>query len=358
MIEPQCFERDWILAQRQKLGGVDPALLEKTILAFELLGRLTLNGLSFVFKGGTSLLLLLEEFKRLSIDVDIVCEEDKRRQWEIFDILMPSSPFSHWVEDPRTPSGIPKKHYKFYFESQINRREDYVLLDVLKSPNLYPALQQKPIEFPFIQTRGKVSVAVPSIDSLIGDKLTAFAPRTIGVPLDTRRSMQIIKQLFDLGELFPKATNLEEISSSYNAFIKNENNYRKTAFNRQETLQDTIDTCFLIAQLDLKKSVENDSTALLRRGIRQIGSHLLGVPFGLMQAKEAASRVAFLSALLAAKTTVNIRNLFYSNDRLDEIRNVKLTGHRSRLNRLKGISPESFYYWYLADRHITDAVKE
>ena len=352
MIDVHCFEREWILAQRQKLGGVDPALLEKTILAFELLGQLALNELTFVFKGGTSLLLLLEEFRRLSIDVDIVCEEDERRQREIFDFVIPSSPFSHWAEDPRTPSQIPKKHYKFYFESQINRREDYVLLDVLKSKNLFPAVQETTIHFPFIRTRKKVSVTVPTVDSLIGDKLTAFAPRTIGVPLDKRRSMQIVKQLFDLGELFLKAVNLKEIAASYKAFANMENTFRNTTFSRQETLQDTINTCFLISQLDLKKSVENETTAILRRGIRQIGSHLIGVSFGLSQAKESASRLAFLAALLSLGDDVNLREMFYRVDLIEDIRDMRISGARALLNRLKAVSPEAFYYWRLADKYL------
>lgn len=358
MIEKHCFERDWILEQRKKLGGADPTLLEKTILAFELLGRLTLNGLSFVFKGGTCMLLLLDNFKRLSIDVDIVCQEDEIRQKEIFNLLIASSPFSHWAEDPRSPSQIPKKHYKFFFESQINKREDYVLLDVLRSNNLFPALQEKVIEFPFIQLQEKVSVSVPSVDSLIGDKLTAFAPRTIGVPLDARRSMQIIKQLFDLGKLFLRAKELPEISLSYNDFAKMENSYRQTKFNLLQSLQDTLNACFLITQLDLKGSIENETTSILRKGIRQVSSHLIGTTFGLPQAKVSAARVAFLVALLMAKRKVNVSDFLYNDSRIEEIRDAALSKNLSRINRLKGSSPEVFYYWYLADNYIKNTEYE
>lgn len=35
------------------------------------------EGLNFIFKGGTSLVLLLDEIKRFSVDVDIITEEDK-----------------------------------------------------------------------------------------------------------------------------------------------------------------------------------------------------------------------------------------------------------------------------------------
>lgn len=37
------------------------------------------EGLNFIFKGGTSLVLLLDEIKRFSVDVDIITEENKEK---------------------------------------------------------------------------------------------------------------------------------------------------------------------------------------------------------------------------------------------------------------------------------------
>lgn len=350
MIDQNCFTKDWILRQRNNLGSVDPTLLEKTILAFEILGRLVTCGLPFVFKGGTCLLLLLKEFRRLSIDVDIVCNLDEQQLIRIFDAMIAGSPFSRWAEDPRNPSHIPKKHFKFFFASQINQREDYILLDVLRSEKMFPVVQNVPINFAFIQTNERVSITVPTIDSMIGDKLTAFAPRTIGVPLQTERSMQIVKQLFDLGELFLLAVDIAEISASYNIFAQMENSYRKTNFTRQDTLRDTLDACFLISQIDLRHSIQNEITDILRRGIRQIGSHVVGVPFGLPQAKIAASRVAFLASILANNKIIEIRKKHYSRDLIENLQDTTISGERAILNRLKFVSPEAYYYWHLIDR--------
>ena len=91
MIDPHCFTSEWIHQQRDQLQRVDPTLLEKTILAFELLGQLAMCDLSFVFKGGTCLLLLLDDFKRLSIDVDIVSEQDEQQ----FQAVSPQA-FYYW----------------------------------------------------------------------------------------------------------------------------------------------------------------------------------------------------------------------------------------------------------------------
>lgn len=352
MIEPHCFTSEWIHQQRNQHRAVDPTLLEKTILAFELLGQLAMNGLPFVFKGGTCLLLLLDDFKRLSIDVDIVSEQDEQQLMAVFDRIIPASPFSHWAEDPRRSPHIPKKHFKFFFDSQINRRVDYVLLDVLHSANPFPSVQKKPIDFPFIKIRKSVSVTIPTIDSLIGDKLTAFAPHTIGVPLEAERSMQIMKQLFDLGELFLQATNVKEISTSYNAFVRTESAYRQRAFDRAEALEDTLNACFLLSQLDLKGSIENETTSILRKGIQQINSHLIGISFGLLQAKVAASKVAMLAALLLTDAAIDIRELFFHESKIDDIRDARISEDRRILNRLKAVSPQAFYYWHLADKFL------
>lgn len=50
----------------------DPALLERTIYAFGLLEAICKAGMPFIFKGGTSLLVLLERPMRLSTDIDII----------------------------------------------------------------------------------------------------------------------------------------------------------------------------------------------------------------------------------------------------------------------------------------------
>ena len=72
MIDRDSFSKEWIFKQREAYPKADPQLIERQIVAFELIGLLSGTGKDFVFKGGTSLLLLLPTAHRLSIDVDIV----------------------------------------------------------------------------------------------------------------------------------------------------------------------------------------------------------------------------------------------------------------------------------------------
>ncbi len=353
MIKPKCFTPNWIQQKRRNAGNVDAGLLEKTIYAFDLLGRVVNNKLNFVFKGGTSLLLLLENFRRLSIDVDVLCDSNPESLKPIFDRTIKDSNFTEWKEDPRTASEIPKKHFKFYFNSVVNNRADYILLDILYGSNIFPETQSKPIDLELFECDIPVKVKVPTINGIIGDKLTAFAPNTVGIPYqvnDQVKSMQIIKQLFDLGELFSFASNLQEITASYQAFLAAENGYRKKNYTADQTLDDTIETCYLISQLRLRKSKENEQTEILRRGIQQIQSHLINRPFRLNDAKLAAAKTVLMAQMLRTNSTPTTLPIRFENDKLDEISEENLSGKFVILNRLKAILPEAFYYWLLFSR--------
>lgn len=48
------------------------AIIERTMFAFGLLEAISQTGLQFIFKGGSCLMLLLNEPKRFSTDIDII----------------------------------------------------------------------------------------------------------------------------------------------------------------------------------------------------------------------------------------------------------------------------------------------
>lgn len=72
MISNQSRTKEWIMQNRKIAAGKDPILIEKMIMALTLVENLRLSGLDFIFKGGTSLTLLLGKPSRFSIDIDVV----------------------------------------------------------------------------------------------------------------------------------------------------------------------------------------------------------------------------------------------------------------------------------------------
>ena len=175
MIASECFTKKWINNLRKSFPKTDPILLEKNIYAFQLLGLLTYQPNTFIFKGGTSVMLHIQESKRLSIDVDVLGEFSD----ESFQEIIENTVFTDLKVDERKEKNIPKKHFKFFYKSDISNGIESILLDTLKIDNPYVKIVKKPIRHKVLKTQKNISVIVPTIDGLTADKLTAFAPKTI-----------------------------------------------------------------------------------------------------------------------------------------------------------------------------------
>jgi hypothetical protein len=74
MISQANFEKAHLEELHRRYPLLTAEVLEMTLYAFCLLQALADSGLPFIFKGGTSLLLLLKEPQRISTDVDILCD--------------------------------------------------------------------------------------------------------------------------------------------------------------------------------------------------------------------------------------------------------------------------------------------
>lgn len=232
MIKEHCFTNEWFESFKQKAGHsrIDKIILEKMIYALHLLESLINNDLKFVFKGGTSLVLLLEETQRFSIDIDIVSLMEKEDLEEIFDRVIQTSKFTKWeLQESRSyKRGVPKAHYKFFYDSD-SQGSGTILLDILIEKSLYPVLIDIPLKNKWIEIEGETRVKVPSIDCITGDKLAAFAPNTIGIPYmksGNSTAMEVCKQLFDLNILFEKIDNIETVAKTYQEFAGKEIEYR------------------------------------------------------------------------------------------------------------------------------------
>lgn len=94
------------------------------------------------------------------------------------------------------------------------------MLDVLNEDCHYNEVLTLPVESQFIKMEGEPGlVKVPSAGDILGDKLTAYAPNTTGIPYvknGTDASMEIIKQLYDIARLFEITENLETTANRSN----------------------------------------------------------------------------------------------------------------------------------------------
>ena len=131
MIKANSFSSGWLKNLRSKKKKIDPILCEKIIRVLGLLEQLVINDLQFVIKGGTSLILLVKKPQRFSIDLDINTEESKENLINILNKICSENLFKRFDENKRENRGLPKVHFKLYYDSAIDGRENYILLDVL-----------------------------------------------------------------------------------------------------------------------------------------------------------------------------------------------------------------------------------
>jgi hypothetical protein len=111
----------------------------------------------------------------------------EKRRWPAGDAVKISEVkgFTKAEEQKRqAKSAIDKAHYKFYYKPVAHKAEEaYVLLDILFGESGCHKIEELPIESSFLMITEKPSiVTVPSFEDLAGDKLTAFAPETTGIP--------------------------------------------------------------------------------------------------------------------------------------------------------------------------------
>lgn len=73
MIDKASLSGQWLEEKRTQYKK-DPGIIESMIHALYLLDQLMLTGLDFIFKGDTSLVLLMDKLLRFSVDIDIIVD--------------------------------------------------------------------------------------------------------------------------------------------------------------------------------------------------------------------------------------------------------------------------------------------
>ncbi len=166
MLSREMYTEAYIQELHKRTGN-DPALLERVVFAFGLLEAIRRVGLPFCFKGGTSLMLLLNHPRRLSTDIDIIVEpgtdidEYIHKAGDVF-------PFMDVEEQIRVgKNNIEKRHFRFKYHSPRNDRDLTILLVEpsiyygqkigLQNPKRFSYLRiVDPIAYGYIVESGKV----------------------------------------------------------------------------------------------------------------------------------------------------------------------------------------------------------
>lgn len=309
MIHPETHTATWLTELRKKYPGKDPILLEKCVNALCLAEQLKLAGLEFIFKGGTSLVLLFEEIKRLSIDLDIIVETEEPAIETVLDRVMMQGLFKRYEKNP------------------------------------YPRINNLPIKSKILKTRGdETMVRVPTVDSILGDKFATIAPNTVGIPFNGKKDLDIGKQLFDLEILFDAMTDIKTVRKSFFQICEQEIPYRThKKITPDEVIQDSFDA-FLTLAFQGKRNPEIYEAFLTAVG--KVGSYgMLEKKYQLVDAIRTSGKIAYLASLLKSDVQ-KVERYDPVNFDLKKL-SIEIPEY-NRLNRVRRATREGFFYWYQA----------
>lgn len=354
MIRQECYTREWIQKISTELQYPDVNLIEKVIRAFSLVELLASSGCPFTWKGGTALMLLLSGTRhRLSIDVDVICPPGTEIEKYLKDFRQFGFLDVETVERIQRGTNIPKAHSKFFYKIAFrdnDARPGNILLDVLYEDSHYNKVQRVPVRSPFIELEGEpLMVNIPSVNDILGDKLTAFAPNTSGIPYfkgGNDCNLEIIKQLYDIGRLFDRMDDLSVVASAYDKIARVELSYRRMEEDPSLSLKDTYDTALCISTRGA--AGQGDFTAL-QNGISRLRSFMYLGKYQIEQAAADAAKAAYLATLIRQGTT--------SFDRYDgsTVSPLRLTpAVPVKLGKLQLLSPEAYYYWVKTSELLAD----
>lgn len=272
MLSKEIFTLEYI-RELQKQYKKDPGLLERVMYAFGLLEALTQVGMKFVFKGGTSLLLLTEHPLRLSTDIDIIVKPGTDVDHYVMEAAKIFPFKNHEKQSRKGRNKLEKAHYKFIYDSPILQKEFYILLDIVFMDSPYTTLVERDIKNDILLTTGEpLKIVMPSTECILGDKMTAFAPHTTGIPLGVKKELEIMKQLYDvtiLSEIFTDYTGLWE---TYDRVVAEEINFRGIEADRDSVLRDTIRAATCIIG---RGSTDPEEYPMYVEGANALDSHIL-----------------------------------------------------------------------------------
>lgn len=349
MIRKECFSKDWYQAMSRKYKYNDLGIIEKVIRAYSLLDLLARSGCPYIFKGGTSTGLILgNATRRLSIDIDIICPPGPPGT-NIEEYLGAINDFGfnrvELVERKNAGKDIPKSHSKFFYQiayTDKTNQESYILLDVLYEDSHYQQVNQIEIRNNFIEIEDEPAfVRVPSVGDILGDKLTAFAPNTTGIPYyknGNSRATEIMKQVYDIGRLFDVVGDLEIAAQSFKKIALVELGYRNLGMDRSIIFDDIRKTALHIATRGQEGIGE---IRLLQDGIKRLGNFIYENKYYIEDAIVDSAKAAYVATCIE-KGITQIEKYNPSKVSDGDTISKALT---TKLNKLKKTNMEAFFYW-------------
>ena len=271
------------------------ALAEEAVHCLELVAELVDAGLPFQFKGGNSLLLILPEPKRFSIDVDIATDASREQIEQCLDAIVSRyRVFKRWEKrQHKTKPWLPIASYYLYFDSSVKGgAEASIMLDAQLRRSPYKTEKKKIACGKLYKSATFVELPLPS--SIIGDKLLTLGPNTLGIPVGKGKEAQRLKHVFDVSRLLATRPLLSEVRECFLACLRHENEIQERGRGADELIEDTLAFCRSVAPY-AEKPPDQDLSPIMSenvRGLPVFAGHLFEAGYSWEHLKRDMARVA------------------------------------------------------------------
>jgi len=224
--------------------------------------------------------------------------------------------------------------------SKKHRNVDKILTEkTIRALLLLEGLAKQNIDFVF---KGLCIATHKPLNDILGDKLTAFAPNTTGIPYykhGDSMSMEIIKQLYDIGNLVDVVADIETIKDTFHKFAETEITYRNENQTPKEVLNDIYQTALSIVTRGTDGNGNFDD---LQKGIQRIKNLIFSESYQIEKAIIHASKAAYMATLIKHNASS-----FDKFEHLQQLTDWIISEpFNTKLNKLKKSNPEAFFYWY------------
>lgn len=252
--------------------------------------------------------------------------------------------------------------YNIFIPSQFFENPSKIELDFLLHRPHYE-IQKTPIKSFLYESDYKVQT--PTINALLGDKLTVFGPNTIGKPIN-ENPLNFGKQLYDISILLEYSNNFNEIIDAYNDvfnFEKEKRNLLNLKF--EDAIYDLVKICKLFALTkycpDWIKDVSIiDESNFLKRGINNLITYTSSeLKLNLLKSRTISAKIAFLAKLMLLKNN-NIltkpfsMDIFKQDYELIKILTQDLNLINEMIKKLKQLGKKDTYHIHLKELKNTD----
>ena len=195
----------------------------------------------------------------------------------------------------------------------------------------------------WVQDGDPVTVPCPSLADMLGDKLTAFAPHTTGIPFFKHEDpffMEIMKQLYDVSSILDRIDDLSAVRKTYAEIVPIELGYRKLD---QLTPADVLNDSYQCAMnICLRGALDRTEFSYYADGARRVNSFIISESYNSDVAIRDAAKVAYLVRLIQTGTN-EVKH--YSPEMDAELAAALIEDQTlNKLNRIKKISLEAFFY--------------